>query len=123
MRLPHVMLETVAWRSSSSAARSAYVAVSMLYNGRNNGYLAASARRISDSMGVAKTTAARALRELVDKGFLEVTADSAFTMKQKRATEYRLTLHRCDRTGGLPTMAFQRWRPEEKQNTVSKNAA
>ncbi len=121
--LPHSLLNTPAWRSLSSAARSAYIAVAMLYNGSNNGYLAASARRIGDDMGVTKSTAARALRELVDKGFLEVTAGSAFNMKQRRACEYRLTLCGCDRTGALPSRAFQQWKSNEKQNTVSKTAA
>ncbi len=123
IQLPHFMLDTAAWLSLSSKARSAFIEVAKIYDGSNNGHLAASSRTIGDRMGVSKNTAARALDELVEKGFLEITEDSAFSRKNKRAREYRLTLHKCDRTGDLPSKAFQRWKPDEKQNTVSQKAA
>ena len=121
--LPHALLRSAAWQSLEPAERSAYIEAAMLYDGRNNGFLAVSARRVADSLGIGKSSAARALRALVEKGFLEVTCESAFNMKQRRATEYRLTLFKCDRTHALPSQAFQRWRPDENQNTVPSQAA
>jgi hypothetical protein len=44
-------------------------------------------------------------------------------MKERKAMEYRLTTRKCDRTGNLPSQAFQQWRPDEKQITVPSQAA
>ena len=121
--LPHALLRSAAWQSLKPAERATYIEAAMPYDGSNNGFLAVSARRVADRLGISKSSAARALRALVEKGFLEVTCESAFNMKQRRATEYRLTLFKCDRTHALPSQAFQRWRPDENQNTVPSQAA
>lgn len=31
------------------------------------------------------------------------------------ATEYRMTEHKCDRTGQMPSKAFMRWTPEQEK--------
>jgi hypothetical protein len=50
-------------------------------------------------MGCCKSTASTLLRNLVARGFLEVVTRSAFSLKNNRAAEYRLTTHHCDKTG------------------------
>ncbi len=116
--LPVSMLRTPAWESLAPVERAAYLEAATTYDGQNNGFLAVPARRVAQRLGISKSTAARALRVLVDKGFLEVTRESAFNMKERKATEYRLTLLKCNRTGDLPSRAFQRWRRNECQNPM-----
>lgn len=120
--LPYAMLRSAAWESLTPVERAAYVEAASTYDGHNNGFLAVPARRVADRLGIGKSTAARALRLLVEKGFLEVTRESAFNMKERKAAEYRLTLFKCDRTGGLPSRAFQHWRRDECQNPMPPQA-
>jgi DNA-binding transcriptional MocR family regulator len=89
-----------------------YLQVAKLYNGTNNGSLAMSGRRLAEAMPISRQTGTRALQELVEKGFLAVATQSAFSLKIKRATEYRLTAYRCDITSQPPSKAFMKWRPE-----------
>jgi hypothetical protein len=45
----------------------------------------------------------------------------SFARKKRYATEYRLTEHRDDLTGALPTRAFMKWQPprsDQKDTTV-----
>jgi hypothetical protein len=74
--------------------------------GSNNGRIAMSARVLAKRLGVGPTTAARATRDLITYGFLEIAKSSSFSGK-RRATEYLLTHFKDDITGDLPTRAFQ----------------
>ena len=106
--LEHYMLDSAAWFSLNAVERASYFEIARLYNGSNNGQLAMSGRRLAGLLRVNKSTGTRALSTLVEKGFLEVVRPSAFSLKTKRATEYRLTAHRCDVSGGLPSKAFMK---------------
>ncbi|WP_158266702.1 helix-turn-helix domain-containing protein [Alsobacter soli] len=90
--------------------------VKRVYNGRNNGALAVSARALAERLGVSKDTAAKALRQLVQRGFLEVVAPSSFGWKAKRAAEYRLTDEACNLSNQAPSNAYRAWAPN--RNTV-----
>lgn len=57
--------------------------------------------------------------ELQDRGFIECVTPGAFSRKIRHAAEWRLTHLVCDASGRLPGKPFMRWRPTEKQNTVS----
>lgn len=118
------IMETVAWKSLSLAARAAYLEVAALYNQSNNGRLALSARQLSTRMPISKATAHRALQELAVKGFIVATKPSGFNLKtgERRATEWRLTRYRCDITGELPTKAFLHWQTDKIHFTVSPQA-
>jgi hypothetical protein len=116
--LPKYLLGSLAWRTLKPVPRAAFVELAGLYNGLNNGWLAMSARTLATAITVSRATAARALEELTARGFIEQTRTGAFSCRIRLASEWRLTLHRCDRTGDLPSKAFTRWRPEN-QNTVS----
>jgi hypothetical protein len=112
------LMRSLAWRSLKPVARAAYLEVCYCYDGSNNGRIQLAARTLGDRLGVDKATAARALQELIAKGFIEVAKQSAFSLKSKQCSEYRLTVFSCAVTGGLPLKNFMRWQPEI-QNTVA----
>jgi hypothetical protein len=55
-----------------------------------------------------------AFTDLIEKGFIKVTRESFFNMKDTRAREYALTEFSIGNK--LPTREFLKW-PPEKQNT------
>jgi hypothetical protein len=117
VRLYHWFLKSEAWRSLSPNARALYVEIVTRYNGSNNGKLPFSIREAADALHIGKNAASAAFSELQEKGFLVVTKRSAFSLKTKAATEWRLTEFPCDVTNALASREFMRWSPE-KQNTV-----
>ena len=127
--LERYLLDCPAWKSLTPVERCAYFEIARLYNGSNNGRLAMSGRRLAELLHVSKASGTRALKVLVEKGFLEIVIPSAFSIKIKRAAEYRLAAHKCDVTGKLPSKVFTRWqptknktRPHEKPTTASPQA-
>jgi hypothetical protein len=100
------MLGTPAWLSLSAIARAAYVQLALRYNGSNNGQLGLSVRTLADELGCSRSTAARALIELEDAGFIDAVKIGRFSLKNRRASEYRLTIFRCDLSGQLPSKRF-----------------
>ncbi|UQV19170.1 helix-turn-helix domain-containing protein [Brevundimonas albigilva] len=106
------MLESEAWRDLNPAARAVYLEVALLYNGRNNGLLALSVRDAAERCRINKDTAGRAFDALRTTGFLDCVTPGGFSRKMRHASEWRLTVETCDRTGELPSKAFMRWRPQ-----------
>lgn len=117
--LPHWMLNHRAWLSLSPVERCTLLEVMRLYNGANNGRLGLSNRVAAERIGCSKDTAGRALRTLVERGFIEVAERGRFDRKSPHATEFRLTLYGCDRTGQLASKAFARWVPGEPPKSVA----
>ncbi len=107
--LPHYMTGSPAWRALSPVAVKILIGVMRLYNGGNNGRLAMPSRAAAREANCSKDSAARALRELVEKGFLELAIEGRFDRKTRHASEYRLTLYPCDRAHAPATKAFMRW--------------
>src|SRR5262245_49197057 len=91
--LPNYMRESLAWRTLRPVERAALVEIIGIYNGVNNGSLGMSARRLATAINVSRATAARALKELTERGFIEQTRASAFSWKVRLASEWRLTFH------------------------------
>ena len=110
----HWVMDTAAFRSLSPQAVAVYLVLLRIYNGSNNGSIALSARNAAERCNIAKDTATRAFRELIEKGFIELVTAGSFNLKLPHAAEYRLTHVRCDKTAGLPTKAFLRWQPPSK---------
>ncbi len=110
VRLPHYMLRSQAWRSLSPVARCVLMELAAIYNGGNNGHLALSTRDAAERVRCSKDTAAKALTDLIAKGFIECCSRGHFDRKSPHASEYRLTLYPCDRTGGRASKAFMSWR-------------
>jgi DNA-binding MarR family transcriptional regulator len=75
--LPIAFMRSAAWESLTPVERCTYIEAASTYDGFNNGYLAVPARRVAERLHIGKSTAARALRVLVQKGFLEVTRERA----------------------------------------------
>jgi DNA-binding MarR family transcriptional regulator len=96
IRLPHYLLRSQAWLHLSLAGRALFVEALAEYNGSNNGSIALSVRAIAERLRVGKSTVSRALLELEEKGFIETVRMGSFTRKNRRASEYLLTLHRSD---------------------------
>ena len=111
------IMRSAAWRSLTPVARAVYSEVGFHYSGENNGRIVISVRGIAASLGISKDTAGRAMQILEERGFIETVKRGAFSMKQRHASEFRLTAFRCDVTGALPSKKFMRWTPEI-QNTV-----
>jgi hypothetical protein len=62
----------------------------------------------SDICGHALPNPSAAL-ELVEKGFIEPRTRGAYSVKFRRATEWRLNDRRCDVTGKAQSQAFLKW--------------
>ena len=108
VKLPHYIMDTFAWQRLSVTARAAWLEFVRVHNSFNNGKIAMSSRALGERLGVSKTTAERAVKELLTFGFLEITKASTFISK-RRAAEYLLTHIPDDRTDpkGPPSRAFQ----------------
>lgn len=111
VRLDQPVHRSAAFRALSTNARALILEVISLHNGLNNGELFLSVRDAAKAIGLADVGAAgRALKELVQHGFLAVTNPGHFAIKVRHATQYRLTFEACgDRP---PTNEWRNWRPE-----------
>jgi hypothetical protein len=119
MALEYWLMKSCAWREASCVARCAYIEIKMRYAGpgSNNGRIPYSLLEMAKALNVSKATAGRALKELQDKGFIVLMKRGAFSVKNRMASEWRLTELTCDVTRNLSSREFTRW--PEKQNTVS----
>jgi hypothetical protein len=120
IQLFRYVLDSPAYVSLSSPARSALIEVVRAYNGSNNGQIILSVRQLAERMRCANDTAMRALRELGEKGFVEPRVKGAFSVKFRRATEWRLNDRRCDATGADQSQAFLKWQPSAEGQPKSK---
>jgi biotin operon repressor len=112
VRLYHWFMRTEAWRALDCVARCAYVELAQRYAGAgtNNGRLPFSLREMSEALNISKTTAQRAMQQLEGRGFIVRTKLGAFSLKERHASEWRLTEFGCDVTGALPTKEFATWK-------------
>ena len=111
VRLTHWLLDSSAWQALAPDGVKVLIDVWKRHNGINNGEISYAVRE-AEAIGVSKDRAARAFVDLVDKGFLKVRGDSAFTMKGTTARTWELTAEPCkDRPA---TKEFMVWRPIEK---------
>jgi hypothetical protein len=109
IQLFRYVLDSPAYASLSVWARAALVEVNRGYNGSNNGRIVLSVREIANRMNCHRDTAARALQDLISRGFIEPTTKRTFSVKFRRATEWRLNDRRCDATGKPQSQAFLKW--------------
>ena len=108
--LPHYLLRSVAWKTMSSNAKALLIEVWRRHNGINNGEISYAVSEAKE-IGMTKSTAARSFAELIDRGFLKVSRESVFTMKNKLARTWILTAERHDED--LATKDFMRWAPKK----------
>src|SRR5438105_15630355 len=88
--LPYWLLKSPAWRALSPNAKAVLLHLWERHNGSNNGQMVYAVREAAE-IGITRSAAARALTELIDKGFLRVAQWSAFRVKTKEAREWELT--------------------------------
>ena len=113
LALHHYMLKTDAWRALSAPARAVYVQIGFRYDGFNNGRIEFSVRDAASECGLAKNTANKAFKELVDLGFIEETRHGGLSRKTRIASEWRMTAFKCDLTGAFKSVLFMQresWR-------------
>ena len=116
--LERYLLNSPAWRDLSSTARSAYIEVAAGYDGSNNGRIIVSTQLLGERMGCNKSTAARALQELAEHGFISCQMKGGFVCKVRHASEWRLHAFKCDVTGDLPLKPFMVWRPQIQKSVA-----
>jgi hypothetical protein len=107
VRLYEHIERSEAWRNLSGTAVKAWLAIGLMHNGSNNGKIGVSSRELGDRIGASHVTAAKAILELVNAGFLRRTKSSSFGLK-RLAAEYRLTHLRDDITGAPASKEFAR---------------
>ena len=107
VKYPISIKRNYAWSRLSFCARQAWFEIGFIYNGSNNGQLCVSSRRLAKDLGASPSHAARAIKELINWGFLDQVKASSFG-KKKLSSEYRLTHLRCDVTNQPPNLRFMR---------------
>jgi hypothetical protein len=85
-------------------ARCALIELIDRYNGINNGMIGLGVRELAKALKCSQGRASKALRELDDAGIARPITGGLW--KGKRATEWRLSFHRCDKTGALPIKSW-----------------
>ncbi len=105
--LTYDILNSPSWEGLSAQARAVLIQIAKRYNGGNNGALAASVRNLATECRINKDTAGKAVKELLEAGFLELAQAGAFTFKMRHAAEYRLTWLKCDQTGAKGSRAWK----------------
>lgn len=118
---PISIKRSYAWKCLSFCARQAWFEIGMIYNGSNNGRLCVSSRRLAEELGGSHGHAARAIKELINWGFLDLVKASSFG-KKKMSAEYRLTHFKCDVTGRPPNYRYKSIEEKLKSLAVSETA-
>ena len=119
--LHHYMLKTDAWKALSAAARAVYIQIGLRYDGFNNGKISFSVRDAASECGLAKDTASRAFKELLDLGFIEETRHGSLSRKTRIASEWRMTAFKCDLTGSLKTCLFMQRGAQARDQRQSRS--
>lgn len=114
IRLYHYITGTDAWKSLGGNAIKVLIALVRLDNGEKNGQIFFSDRQASFETGLARNTCIKALRELVEKGFLRIVEKGHFDRKIRHATVWRYTWQAVPGLSG-PTRDFEKWKPSENK--------
>ena len=121
--LDYYILESAAFVNLTPNGRSGLIEVLRQYNGLNNGFIGMGSRRLAKRLNCSIATAARTLIELEDAGFIHCMSMGSFKLKNRRESEYRLEMHKCDRTGERASKRFMEpiaGLSHARDNTVSK---
>lgn len=117
VRICHYMMATPAWKSLGGIPRAIYLDMAARYRGHgsNNGRIGYSVRCAADELGIGVATAKRGLDQLQDHGFIVCTKRGAFSLKQRHASEWRLTEFPSDISTDMATKEFMTWTPEKNK--------
>jgi hypothetical protein len=119
--LRYWLLNSAAWKSLPVGAQALYVDIAKRYNGGNNGRILYSIRD-GVALRIGKSTVARLLDILQDRGFMVCTRKGYFSLKTtKDASEWRLTEYASDHPPAHATKEFMRWQLPEGADLDSIN--
>lgn len=120
VRLYRHELESPAYRSLSTDARALLVEFRALFTGREN-RLFMSVREAAKRIGVSEKTAQKALKALIDRGFIRCIEQGGFARKVKHASVYALECQPDNplAEGATAPKTFMKWQPPE-ENAVGK---
>jgi hypothetical protein len=125
--LHHRLLKSAAWHQLTPLERCAYIEIAQIYDSKNNGQLAMSARLLASLIPCSLNSAYQSLRALEDAGFIDTVKRGKYAKKdeERLASEYRLTEFRCNDTGELPSrrynpqLCWDRSKPKPKRKALT----
>ena len=115
VQLHWFMLDSAAWGRLSAHAQAGYVHLNRRLQRLEQRAIALSVRELAERLSCSKDTASRVLIELEDAGFIATETIGKFSLKNRKASTYRLTMFRDDRNGNLPTKDFMYAPPQSDQ--------
>lgn len=98
--LPKVVMEHEDFRSLAPTSAKVLTALMSQYNGRNNGDLSATHTTMKSWGGMAHSTLAKALRELLDRRLIVRTRDRRIGQEGARCALYAITWQPIDPCNG-----------------------
>ena len=109
IQLFHNVKRSRAYHSLSVYARAALFEILERYTGVNNGMIGLGCRELAEALNCSRDRAWKALIELDDSGLVRPLTGGVW--RGKKATEWRLTFKRCDKTGEPPIL---NWEPHSQ---------
>jgi hypothetical protein len=122
-QVPECVMHSPAYLFAPLPARAILFELALLYRGTNNGHLGLSCRQAAARLQCSKDTAAKAFKELLQRGLVERVAKGRFTDKtQPLASVWRLPWRHCDRTGAVASHAYRKWAANENYRSDLRDA-
>ena len=106
-------MKSTAYKSLSFKSIVTYIELKRRYNGINNGAVHLSCRSAAEALGCTPNTAAKAIKELEDKGFIKCRFKGKFDHRVHRASEFIITEYEYNNK--LATKDFMRWKPKDEK--------
>lgn len=114
--IPVCVIESAAYRDCSLHARAVLVELVSRMRGYNNGKLAVSQRELVSSLRCSPRKVVRALAELMEHGFLDVSVEGKW--KERMARQYRLTF--VSTKNAPATNEYRYWSATGKSGATTK---
>ena len=123
--LRHDIFESPAYRHMKPNPRGALNEIIRRFNGFNNGYISFSVREMALRLKISPDTAGKAIKSVIEHGFIKVTEKSGFNVKDRKARRFALTFETIEIKGNghkiTPTNEWRKWKPalDDKNKTQS----
>ena len=117
VRIFHWEMDSPAWKEMTAYGRTIVLELRKRFNGSNNGEIHLSVREAAKAIDCHRDTAAKALREVEEKGWVRVNQKGSFDWKGGPATTFILTNEPMG--DGSATKDFMSWKPVSENKTRS----
>ena len=108
-------MDCAAYRALSCYARALLLEIRKRYDRTNNGKISMAVREAAALLNCHKDTAAKALLELQEKGWICATQKGRFDWKTKMATTWRITNEPINLGLDTPaTKEYASWKPDDE---------